>query len=199
MPLVRAGSSPRERGTLLARVRADGEDRFIPAGAGNAPRAGTGRSRHPVHPRGSGERTAQDLADYATAGSSPRERGTRLPAPHAHLARRFIPAGAGNASTRLETRRKLAVHPRGSGERPEMRAALQHHAGSSPRERGTPAPAQGAPPAGRFIPAGAGNADPRGPVIPLNHGSSPRERGTPPIAAGGWGGSRFIPAGAGNA
>ena len=50
------GSSPRVRGTALARVRVDGPRRFIPACAGNGSWSAAARSTGPVHPRVCGER-----------------------------------------------------------------------------------------------------------------------------------------------
>ena len=234
------GSSPRERGT---RNRATGNGqvpRFIPARAGNA---GLVRKSHrlaPVHPRASGERKSRPECVKSSAGSSPRERGTQLE----HLADlalfRFIPARAGNASAAPTRRSRTTVHPRASGERRSSpgrlrlagrfipaRAGNAHlnggpycgAAGSSPRERGTPAARRCAAPGLRFIPARAGNAARRRsshssrPVHPRAsgersrisstsrpmRGSSPRERGTRPGAHDRGAGRRFIPARAGNA
>ena len=94
----RGGSSPRVRGTLGGVHPRAVESRFIPAGAGNARCQGNARHRHPVHPRGCGERAARAASGALSGGSSPRVRGT--PDSRQALGRscRFIPAGAGNAS-----------------------------------------------------------------------------------------------------
>ncbi len=71
--------------------------RFIPAPAGNAVLAGFGVIAGPVHPRACGERSRSHAYPWATAGSSPRLRGTPgLLVAHPQ-ADRFIPAPAGNA------------------------------------------------------------------------------------------------------
>ncbi|MES1941900.1 hypothetical protein T5B8_16754 [Salinisphaera sp. T5B8] len=49
------GSSPRVRGTRVQFSRAEGEKRFIPAGAGNTTKLASRRGHEPVHPRGCGE------------------------------------------------------------------------------------------------------------------------------------------------
>ncbi len=71
------GSSPRVRGTHRQHPSRFGQDRFIPACAGNArPRASPGPSTT-VHPRVCGERTAPCMNPPQFCGSSPRVRGTR--------------------------------------------------------------------------------------------------------------------------
>ena len=78
------GSSPRVRGTRWTGPCGGTDERFIPAGAGNAPglsRAGKSRS---VHPRGCGERTSVPEDDPLMAGSSPRVRGTLPRQPSSH-------------------------------------------------------------------------------------------------------------------
>ena len=193
-----AGSSPRERGTPGAQDQRDRRRRFIPAGAGNArprrPRPGV----QPVHPRGSGERIPIECRSSAVGGSSPRERGTLVNARPYSGARRFIPAGAGNAFSRSARCGFRSVHPRGSGERPFPDDSHTTPAGSSPRERGTPDLRGRVGGYSRFIPAGAGNAPAnragncrravhprgsgerpgRGRGRAGSTGSSPRERGT---------------------
>ena len=71
------GSSPHTRGTLdLGTVR-NFRNRFIPAYAGNTPRAGTQTSLPTVHPRIRGERSTGAVGDVEHVGSSPHTRGTR--------------------------------------------------------------------------------------------------------------------------
>ena len=193
------GSSPRERGTRPGPPAHDRRRRFIPARAGNAQRPGAGGARHPVHPRASGERLSMDRPNHRTAGSSPRERGTRCGLVRAGGKGRFIPARAGNARSRWPRGRRTSVHPRASGERELVSWMTVGYLGSSPRERGTHVHCilHGRVP--RFIPARAGNAAsprPRSRARPVHPrasgeretqvgccvragGSSPRERGTP--------------------
>ncbi len=76
---VRAGSSPRLRGTPspsrpIRRIR-----RFIPAPAGNTRHIGPGQERGAVHPRACGEHFWARLARHSRGGSSPRLRGTPQP------------------------------------------------------------------------------------------------------------------------
>ena len=91
------GSSPRVRGTHVEQGSADWLARFIPAGAGNAATPPRQPWASPVHPRGCGERPHDRVRVGNARGSSPRVRGTPVPANSSKLPRRFIPAGAGNA------------------------------------------------------------------------------------------------------
>ena len=170
------GSSPRARGTRAVRPDDDAFPRFIPAGAGNAICSPLRAWSTPVHPRGRGEREGVVGADRVHGGSSPRARGTQLRAEVEEVARRFIPAGAGNAGMLDPNWRASTVHPRGRGER--CRCSCQNHplAGSSPRARGTRLQVLPIRLFGRFIPAGAGNAPlacralPSSPVHPRGRG-----------------------------
>ena len=135
---------------------------------------------------------------FEKAGSSPRVRGTHIGA-GARLARvRFIPAGAGNASSSSMLKSCHSVHPRGCGERAFHCVPRGANDGSSPRVRGTQEVDNALRDLGRFIPAGAGNArghgsgfdaaavHPRGcgervqlsNAALIESGSSPRVRGT---------------------
>ncbi len=136
-----------------------------------------------------------------------------------HPERRFIPAGAGNATLALLEPHFDPVHPRGCGERRRVAKGQALTAGSSPRVRGTRRPPLRGAVVGRFIPAGAGNAEspsdarlmqavhPRGcgersawaRHSSMIAGSSPRVRGTLARDQVQQRFDRFIPAGAGNA
>ncbi len=172
------GSSPRVRGTSgRLRVRASAR-RFIPARAGNIPRASPCRTSRTVHPRACGEHDRFALEFSTQVGSSPRVRGTFCGKPTDVLGSGFIPARAGNM-TEHTGRTHVAI-------------------GSSPRVRGTCASKSGARAGCRFIPARAGNMIQRRtacrslPVHPRacgehadtiasmrsSGGSSPRVRGT---------------------
>ena len=157
MPTTR-GSSPRVRGTHSLSWGGGSNDRFIPAGAGNAPTPPGPRCAPPVHPRGCGERLAMWHSLPGLIGSSPRVRGTLRPAQAHHLGGRFIPAGAGNAVAGSSRRRPASVHPRGCGERAASGTIDGAASGSSPRVRGTLKAAPATVEGERFIPAGAGNA-----------------------------------------
>ena len=212
------GSSPRARGTVYGNERHWSDPRFIPARAGN----GQTSPAHPrwvsVHPRARGERQTMSRIAPASAGSSPRARGT-VAGQEVFLAdQRFIPARAGNGRSTLGRRTDRSVHPRARGERLRPMCLLSRCGGSSPRARGTALLDSQLLLHARFIPARAGNGPcasclclsrtvhPRargersamrmlGPSTP---GSSPRARGT------GYQGRhcprphRFIPARAGN-
>ena len=114
----------------------------------------------------------------ASAGSSPRVRGTQKAAKNDLRQRRFIPACAGNTSIVGVAGQGPAVHPRVCGEHPNVtrptvavrgvhpRVCGEHErqreedwipAGSSPRVRGTRERARRGVPFAGFIPACAGN------------------------------------------
>ena len=213
------GSSPRERGTRRDRARHAFGERFIPARAGNAHDGPEEPFSTPVHPRASGERLNAVKTHRWRCGSSPRERGTRIPYLRRPRCHRFIPARAGNACACGTGGSSITVHPRASGERECSRRALSYGFGSSPRERGTHRRLRRPADVRRFIPARAGNAlsarkarslwtvHPRASGERIYGvdcrdnvgGSSPRERGTRRAGEAERGGRRFIPARAGNA
>ena len=96
---ARHGSSPRLRGTLTRSPGRPSAGRFIPAPAGNARAHCRQCGPISVHPRACGERMRMRDSRSASAGSSPRLRGTRGEGNRLHRDRRFIPAPAGNAKT----------------------------------------------------------------------------------------------------
>ena len=152
------GSSPQARGTRYWLLNGGFLDRFIPAGAGNAFAPMCISPKAPVHPRRRGERATTGPWQRLATGSSPQARGTRAHARPGATSRRFIPAGAGNATPAKCGARSRPVHPRRRGERSRLSAPEAGARGSSPQARGTrslPAPSGCA---FRFIPAGAGNA-----------------------------------------
>ena len=153
------GSSPRVRGTPVTRQRELHRLRFIPACAGNAPRARRRAWPPPVHPRVCGERYGWPRVGSVPDGSSPRVRGTRQARVVASHPNRFIPACAGNARRNPCAKAIWSVHPRVCGERRTVLQVALAVAGSSPRVRGTPARGQSDHLERRFIPACAGNAD----------------------------------------
>ena len=195
---IRAGSSPRLRGTPYTGSCLAVRHRFIPAPAGNTVRHWRLRASPTVHPRACGEH-AYIFADHDSRhGSSPRLRGTPGGRHATTSRRRFIPAPAGNTFSTPTTSASAPVHPRACGEH---------------EIRGPPDPR-----AQRFIPAPAGNtsaartAPTRTPVHPracgehfaipiticASDGSSPRLRGTREEGRVHADADRFIPAPAGN-
>ena len=213
------GSSPRVRGTRGAHGHAVDHGRFIPARAGNAGVLRVSHAAAPVHPRACGERRGGGGAARSGTGSSPRVRGTRRGPRAGRLTRRFIPARAGNASSRSWPTGAPAVHPRACGERGRDADQRTERGGSSPRVRGTLRPRRDRVGWGRFIPARAGNATPTSAPSPppsvhpracgerataisrsrASSGSSPRVRGTHDRDGAAGPRRRFIPARAGNA
>ena len=199
LAVLLGGSSPRVRGTPSRAAGAAIANRFIPACAGNARCVDALFRYDTVHPRVCGERPAASMGSIASAGSSPRVRGTRvLTGPRGIIA---------------------SVHPRVCGERSPLAAAEEVSIGSSPRVRGTRQVADRSAEFCRFIPACAGNAGPAAAAAPaaavhprvcgerpappasafLDGGSSPRVRGTLGWPDDGSRARRFIPACAGNA
>ena len=174
-----AGSSPRLRGTPSTPIDERDWTRFIPAPAGNAkahsfvvahargssPRLrGTRAAPAPrprsvaVHPRACGERPEDREEEAEFGGSSPRLRGTRRDRVSECLRERFIPAPAGNASSRSRRANQEPVHPRACGERGCGGVPRPRADGSSPRLRGTLSGGISLRLISRFIPAPAGNA-----------------------------------------
>ncbi len=94
------GLSPLARGTRRSGMGHDAGDRFIPAGAGNTMKNRLRMVGAPVYPRWRGEHGVYDLREDHTDGLSPLARGTLLPAGLISKVERFIPAGAGNTSSR---------------------------------------------------------------------------------------------------
>ena len=152
-----AGSSPLARGTRLVRLQRRAVKRFIPAGAGNTSRITRMSRRTSVHPRWRGEHSTFRCSTVLLIGSSPLARGTRHRSQRRALARRFIPAGAGNTFTGSAGTTNVTVHPRWRGEHNHVSGVSNSTHGSSPLARGTPGVRARFAFPGRFIPAGAGN------------------------------------------
>ena len=212
------GSSPRGRGTLLSGLPRRGENRFIPAWAGNTVAEPVPQRAPPVHPRVGGEHSNPVLYGVLLPGSSPRGRGTRPARGRRAARRRFIPAWAGNTSRTAATCAPVPVHPRVGGEHCRGSHTRRGCPGSSPRGRGTRVDQHFRKVLLRFIPAWAGNTLTGGgtrysvavhPRVGGEHvlvgrhvadiaGSSPRGRGTPRDCQHPEERQRFIPAWAGN-
>lgn len=94
---------------------------------------------------------------YLHHGSSPHTRGTSAGRARRPVARRFIPACAGNASRPPSHPPGTSVHPRIRGEHCSTEPRAESRPGSSPHTRGTGTRKANASTSGRFIPACAGN------------------------------------------
>ena len=203
------GGLRRQRARPAVHPRSRGEHHSHADGtlavSGSSPLArGTPRAGHvvhtmaSVHPRSRGEHADIPLTRLRLDGSSPLARGTLLEVhPFVHV-RRFIPARAGNTTSRLPPYGDVTVHPRSRGEHPVQPTRYGRVVGSSPLARGTPRCAVSTAIEYRFIPARAGNTGgpwrrcPRCPVHPRSRGehrwrtwaagaatgSSPLARGT---------------------
>ena len=110
-----------------------------------------------VHPRTGGEHLGKFRERIFPFGSSPHGRGTYGRDQHLGPQRRFIPARAGNISSRRRRRTEASVHPRTGGEHRLVQVYLPRCDGSSPHGRGTSSTSQGPGQMQRFIPARAGN------------------------------------------
>ena len=110
------GSSPLTRGTPKTYSQESPVLRFIPAYAGNSHKYLRQNQFHSVHPRLRGELAFFFCPKRKSCGSSPLTRGT----PHSHRkntgAHRFIPAYAGNSTSRKSISTFFPVHPRLRGE-----------------------------------------------------------------------------------
>ena len=154
---LKAGSSPRVRGTRLSSLRAWAAGRFIPACAGNTLTPNILLPLSSVHPRVCGEHAGRAGCSIRTVGSSPRVRGTPVYRCGYAEIRRFIPACAGNTPAASPASNALPVHPRVCGEHAGCSVRTVIRAGSSPRVRGTLCRSHGCASGRRFIPACAGN------------------------------------------
>ena len=212
------GSSPRRRGTPGIGIDQLLKLRFIPAQAGNTAPDRQGPRRRTVHPRAGGEHPRCQVARWGPYGSSPRRRGTPIELAPGVVEHRFIPAQAGNTSSRRSLAWSRPVHPRAGGEHQIRVVYHPRISGSSPRRRGTRPRRPPASARRRFIPAQAGNTSDSmsgrkiSPVHPraggehghdscppwTESGSSPRRRGTQLHVTFEEEGARFIPAQAGN-
>ena len=132
-----SGSSPRVRGTVPDRALPGLCHRFIPACAGNSACGSSGTGGPSVHPRVCGEQRAVAQRPHERAGSSPRVRGTDSRFVNQLVAKRFIPACAGNSRSGRSGRTIAPVHPRVCGEQVRVLELGARHGGSSPRVRGT--------------------------------------------------------------
>ena len=151
------GSSPPVRGTPTLESHVWGDQRFIPACAGNTRQTQHEITSATVHPRLCGEHMAMGHRVAAKCGSSPPVRGTLPRYSWRFPFNRFIPACAGNTGPCAAVGALVPVHPRLCGEHRKRQPAGMTGCGSSPPVRGTHLAI--IPPfyMSRFIPACAGN------------------------------------------
>ncbi len=211
------GLSPRGRGKLPCAGRAPFEIRSIPAWAGETIAAASSRSFSVVYPRVGGGNGSESISAAPTRGLSPRGRGKHKLVGRDFLARRSIPAWAGETFRSGCSGTSLSVYPRVGGGNGSRRATDAAAKGLSPRGRGKPpAPIRSAR-STRSIPAwagetgclwaalrgrpvyprvGGGNAGLCG-TAPSVPGLSPRGRGKPDLHRQRQSQARSIPAWAG--
>ena len=151
------GLSPLARGTRICQRLCGAVNRFIPAGAGNTTPATCFASRSAVYPRWRGEHVIANRGEINRCGLSPLARGTPNWISLNAAAWRFIPAGAGNTSSRRASKSFNSVYPRWRGEHPPLFFLRPCSCGLSPLARGTPSLIFSSSMFMRFIPAGAGN------------------------------------------
>ena len=191
------GSSPRMRGKRPLTEFNNAQIRIIPAHAGQTSASRRAYCHNTDHPRACGANVSLWPMSKSPDGSSPRMRGKRLPVVQAPVARRIIPAHAGQTRPSESSGHAARDHPRACGANRVDFAQDLFDAGSSPRMRGKPPWCRGRRPCRRIIPAHAGQTalvqgtpamppdHPRacgansGPLMPVHFqpGSSPRMRG----------------------
>jgi len=157
-PLMILGLSPRARGKLTVSTVRMSTGGSIPAGAGEAD---TRIWRSPllaVYPRGRGGSILGLPRCVSSLGLSPRARGKRIPCPLPLYRRGSIPAGAGEADTRIWRSPLSAVYPRGRGGSNLIYNKIKIIEGLSPRARGKRFIVLQRYKRLRSIPAGAGEA-----------------------------------------
>ncbi len=151
------GLSPLARGTLTAWYAESHPERFIPAGAGNTEASNIWWTKRTVYPRWRGEHCTRRVLATGHPGLSPLARGTLESEGRFRQGVRFIPAGAGNTSSRRASKSFNSVYPRWRGEHPPLFFHRPCSCGLSPLARGTQRCRHASCAATRFIPAGAGN------------------------------------------
>jgi hypothetical protein len=154
------GSSPHARGTLCRARDQFSCWRFIPACAGNAQVKRHVAACPSVHPRMRGERVTMARGGVRWLGSSPHARGMLSLDSGEGKPCRFIPACAGNVSTKAAMPSCYSVHPRMRGERVFHLVLVFGGVGSSSHARETPVSGAAERQGRRFILACAGNTLP---------------------------------------
>ena len=130
------GSSPRVRGKLVPNLRFGGDDRIIPARAGQTMSCLISLTSASDHPRACGANMGMTQKLKDKYGSSPRVRGKRalLRLPIATV--RIIPARAGQTALETQIQALETDHPRACGANAMLKNGAYTGNGSSPRVRG---------------------------------------------------------------
>ena len=134
---LKAGSSPRMRGTHFPYLRDEFTGGIIPAYAGNTNCLPHCSKIVGDHPRVCGEHTCAEVDGADRTGSSPRMRGTRHVEARTGFRIGIIPAYAGNTIWLTRAPNTAKDHPRVCGEHDGADRTLSTSTGSSPRMRGT--------------------------------------------------------------
>jgi len=135
--ILKSGSAPRGRGTVLPGETLRNLLRFSPAWAGNGDCRSEMAFSATVQPRVGGERLDVRVAHVAVRGSAPRGRGTDKARDLMDTNGRFSPAWAGNGLAEIIYVLHLTVQPRVGGERRAPLVSIAAPRGSAPRGRGT--------------------------------------------------------------
>ena len=171
------GLSPRVRGNLLHGPPQGGNDRSIPASAGEPLTMGKCWSPFRVYPRECGGTTVVDYEKMGGTGLSPRVRGNRIFIRPPTLPSGSIPASAGEPRWWTMRRWAAQVYPRECGGTVFLSVHQLSLLGLSPRVRGNPR-AMTTPTAERGVyPRECGGTPYLAGVCPPHCGLSPRVRG----------------------
>ena len=130
--------------------------RIIPARAGQTMQASSVEAANPDHPRACGANQGAPADPWSQDGSSPRVRGKLLQFAGGHVAKRIIPARAGQTGVMTISSMTSPDHPRACGANPMPRLGTAGQSGSSPRVRGKPLYEDVGAGQRRIIPARAG-------------------------------------------
>ncbi len=172
--------------------------RFIPAHAGNSPRQSTQLPMKSVYPRSRGELDGVLLGLIQDLGLSPLTRGTRWPDHDDFNKMRFIPAHAGNSSSRWRWHDNFTVYPRSRGELIPVLQMPCMTSGLSPLTRGTRLPRRHTWRSISVYPRSRGELCEENGDNADDIGLSPLTRGTRLVSLKPGVEGRFIPARAGN-
>ena len=151
-----AGLSPRGRGSLIAVRLSFVGSGSIPAWAGEPAATASRMIVARVYPRVGGGAVPATPITAATAGLSPRGRGSLTPATATHLAAGSIPAWAGEPNSQWDEYERHGVYPRVGGGANEYGSPTFRSWGLSPRGRGSRSVLEPAVALSGSIPAWAG-------------------------------------------
>ncbi len=144
------------RGKHVERVTQRRARRIIPAHAGQTIIRQESCTAEPDHPRACGANVAVDPLAQGAGGSSPRMRGKLGVILFQKLAKRIIPAHAGQTARHSTPCNGTPNHPRACGANSGVMVRRHMSVGSSPRMRGKPCGPHACRHRTRIIPAHAG-------------------------------------------